>query len=220
MHSSISFTTNPIVSLSKVPINTQQNTCRKYTATLPNLNPTIYSLSQYISAPGLYAVVYIQGNNFSPYNASVNFGYIQNIPIVFYNSFTVSFVVPIYVSEGEYQIQVVNVNNSKWNKEAIYSNIVNYNIQNYSIQGSYNTTDNATYNTILTFTSDSEITFNNKFNVIWNSENGTILTNYTVNNKNITINVPNGPDNVKNNSKYTILFPINEVGSVVLYMNV
>jgi hypothetical protein len=178
------FTTNPIISLRTIPINTQQLTCRKYKGFLPNITPAIYSLSSTISVPGEYALVYINGQNFTPNNLSVTFGTITDVPIVFYSSFSISFVVPLYVSEGNYEIQVVANNNNTLMSGLLYSNTVNYTIQNYSITGSYSISDNKIYNTIITFSGNGTILFNKTLNINWNitgdasvSVNGQLLTN-------------------------------------------
>lgn len=180
------FTTNPIISLTTIPITTQQPICRKYKGFLPNITPAIYSLSSTISAPGEYALVYINGQNFTPNNLSVTFGTITDVPIVFYSSFTISFVVPLYVSEGTYGIQVVANNNNTLMSGLLYSNVVDYIIQNYSITGNYSITDTAFYNTIITFTGNGTILFYNTFNINWNitgdaivSVNGQVFSNGT-----------------------------------------
>lgn len=180
------FTNNPVVSLLKTPINTQQNICRKYKGFLPNINPSIFSLSNTISAQGEYQLVYISGENFMPYSTTVNFGYIQNIPVVFYNPSYISFVVPLNVSEGVYSVQVVVNNNNNFNPNSmLYSNTVDYTIQNYTITGNYLLTDSNTYqniyNTIITFTSNGTILFYDKYNIIWNiTGDASVLVNGTV----------------------------------------
>ena len=182
------FTNNPIVSLIKTPINTQQNRCRKYVSFLPNTNPSIYSLSNNISAPRVYSLVYISGQNFIPYNTSVTFGPIKNIDVVFFSSSYISFVVPLNVSEGTYPVQVVvnYYNNQSQTSNLLYSNTFDYTIQNYVITGTYNKSDTETYNTIIAFTSGGTIVFYNTFNVLWNITgnayvliNGQILSNGT-----------------------------------------
>jgi hypothetical protein len=206
------FITNPIINLRKRPIHTQQITCRKYKGFLPNITPAIDSLSSSISAPGQYSLVYINGKNFTPYNISVTFGTIQNIPIVYYSSFTISFVVPLYVSEGAYTVQVVANNNSNnaLMTTLLYSNIVNYTIQNYIITGNYHLSNNRFYNTIIIFSANSTIVFYNTFNIVWNISGNAIVTikgqplldgEYTS-----FINIP-----------YTIILG---TGSVMIYLNV
>jgi hypothetical protein len=163
------FINNPIVSLRKTPINTQISTCRKFNSFTPTMNPSISSLSNTISAPGVYSLIYINGQNFLPYNTTINFGTTKNIPIVLYSSFYISFVVPLNVSEGTYPIQVVvNYNNTKsLTSSLLYSNIVPYTIQNYTITGNYNVSDDNKYNTIISFTSSGNIVFYNQFKVLW-----------------------------------------------------
>jgi hypothetical protein len=125
------FVTNPIVSLRKTPINTRQNTCRTYVELLPNINPEIYSLSNNSSPPGVYTVVYINGQNFKPFNTFVNFGPIQKISVVYYSSNLVSFVVPNNLFFGIYSVQVFVNNSNNFNTNTLlYSNMINYTIQN------------------------------------------------------------------------------------------
>jgi len=109
-------------------INTTQDTCRKYKGFLPNANPIINSISNISSSVGIYTIVYIRGNNFTPYSTSVNFGFYKNLPILFYSSFYIYFVVPINAPIGNYNLQVTNNNNSNYNPGLLYSNIVNYTI--------------------------------------------------------------------------------------------
>jgi hypothetical protein len=79
---------------------------------LPSFTPIIYSLSQTSCNSNAYTSVTINGENFFPYGGSyVNFGEIKNIPVVFYSSFTISFVVPLNLNAGIYEIVVVNIYN-------------------------------------------------------------------------------------------------------------
>jgi hypothetical protein len=167
-----SFIRNPIVDLAVRPINTKQPKCRKYKGFLPNITPALFSLSSNISAPGVYALVYINGQNFTPYNISVTFGTIQNIPIVYYSSFSISFVVPLNLSEGNYSVQVVENNANNLFPGLLYSNKLQYTVQNYVIQGNYSVSASDIFNTILSFLTDSTIVFYNTFNGVW-SINGT-----------------------------------------------
>lgn len=167
------FTKNPIFSLRKTPVITKQNNCRKYKGFLPNITPSINSLSNTISAQAEYNLVYISGENFTPYTTTVNFGYIKNIPIVFYNSSYISFIVPLNLSEGVYSIQVVVNNSNNYNPSSVlYSNTLDYTIQNYTITGDYLLTDSNSYqnvyNTVITFTSNGTILFYTSYNIIWN----------------------------------------------------
>jgi hypothetical protein len=205
-----SFTKNPIISLSKKPFNTKQILCRKYKSFLPNIIPSISSLSNNISAPGAYSLIYINGLNFTPYNMTVTFGSIQNIPIVFYSSFSISFVVPLNLSEGNYSVQVVANNNNTLISGLLYSNTLDYTIQNYSIVGTYSITDDSSYNTVINFSGNSTIIFYNVFNVNW------VITG----NASVTVNnqfLSTGEYNVLSNIQYNITLGI---GSVTIYFNV
>ena len=80
----------------------------------PSFNPKIYSLSVTTSVSSVYSLVYINGSNFfPPSNGStyVNFGSFTNLPIIFYSSFNISFVVPLNVVAGNYNVVVVNLYN-------------------------------------------------------------------------------------------------------------
>lgn len=104
------------------------SSCLKYKGFLPNINPVISSLSQDSSTSGAYTQVYINGANFFPNTTSVTFGPIQNIQVVFFSSFTISFLVPTNLPAGTYNVQVVTVSNSYSNVILLYSNTMSYNI--------------------------------------------------------------------------------------------
>lgn len=122
------FISNPITTASMSRINTLQTTCRKYKGFLPNVNPIIYTLSQNSSNVGLYTVVAITGQNFTPYGTNVNFGSYKNLPTIYYSAFNVSFIVPMNALIGNYNVQVITNNNNNYNPGLLYSNIVNYTI--------------------------------------------------------------------------------------------
>ena len=122
------FVTNPLVSLRKTPIKTTQIKCRKYKGFLPNITPSILLLSQTSSAQGSYAAVFIQGENFSPYSTTVAFGPISNIPIVYYSSNTISFVVPMKLLANNYNVQVVTNATNTYNIVLLSSNKLGYTI--------------------------------------------------------------------------------------------
>ena len=91
--------------------------CRLYKGFYPNFAPTINSLSADTSNEGVYSHVYINGSNFLPpcYGKTyVNFGPYTNLPIIFYSSFNLSFVVPLNAKAGNYNIVVVNIYNSNF----------------------------------------------------------------------------------------------------------
>ncbi len=101
---------------------------RKYRYMYPDTTPIIYGLSQTESVLGDYTVVYISGYNFSKANttgnSTVTFGNITNIPVIFYSSLNISFVVPIInLTQPTYDVQVVNNN---YFPVTQYSNKVSY----------------------------------------------------------------------------------------------
>jgi len=97
----------------------------------PSFNPIINGLSVTTSASGVYSLVYITGTNFvSPTNGTtyVNFGSFTNLPIIFYSSFNISFVVPLNALAGSYNVVVVNIYNGNFSTavNSSYSGIPNY----------------------------------------------------------------------------------------------
>jgi hypothetical protein len=96
-------------------INTKQITCRLYKQFLPSYTPVINNLSVYSSYHGVYSLVYITGTNLFNNGATfVNFGQFKNIPVTFYSSFNISFVVPINAPAGNYNVVAVNVYNDSF----------------------------------------------------------------------------------------------------------
>ena len=98
--------------------------CKKYVNTYPDFTPVIYSLSTYTTISGKYTQVNISGTNFTSGSTIgytvVNFGNFINLPINFYGSTNISFIVPIQASPGIYKVQVVNISHPN----SLYSNIV------------------------------------------------------------------------------------------------
>ena len=149
--------------------NTNKNGCIK--SGYPPFGPTIGSLSVNISVPGTYSLVYIYGTNFLPpsYGTTyVNFGPFKNLPITFYSTNSISFVVPLNAQTGIYKVVVVNIYNSNFSPSVNqsysgnpnFSNPVSYQLLYYTVNnGTYNVTSNLQYNTIITFTANSSITF-------------------------------------------------------------
>ena len=108
----------------KVPSSVK---CRKFEYKYPNTTPIIYNLSPTESVVSDYTICYISGLNFSKENSTgnstVTFGNITNIPVTFYSSLNISFVVPNNLAVGTYNVQVVNNN---YFPVTLYSNIVAY----------------------------------------------------------------------------------------------
>jgi len=87
--------------------------CRKYRKIPPNIIPVILQIVPEQSILGNYIVAHIIGYNFSlggPLGYStVTFGDITNIPVTFFSSLNISFVIPVIdVTNGIYKVQVVN----------------------------------------------------------------------------------------------------------------
>jgi len=104
---------------------------RKYQYSYPNTTPIIYNLSITQSVLKDYTVCYINGLNFSKENttgnSTVTFGDIANIPVIFYSSLNLSFIVPNNLAPGTYEVQVVNNN---YFPVTLYSNKVGYTLLN------------------------------------------------------------------------------------------
>ena len=100
---------------------------RKYKYFYPNTSPVIYSLYPQESVLEDYTICYINGLNFSKENttgnSTVTFGSIKNIPVTFYSSLNLSFVVPNNLATGTYNIQVINNN---YFPSTTYSNTFQY----------------------------------------------------------------------------------------------
>jgi hypothetical protein len=103
-------------------INTRQDICRKYNGFYPSFAPVISNLSTTRSITGQYALVYILGSNFFPNGTTyVNFGPYKNIPVTFYSSNNISFVVPIQAQSGTYNVVVVNIYNGNFSTPVQYT---------------------------------------------------------------------------------------------------
>ena len=101
---------------------------RKIDKKYPNTSPIINSLSITESIRGIYTVCFLTGLNFSKNtttgNSTITFGPVTNIPVTFYSSLNISFVVPVINIDnvGTYNVQVINNNYPT----SLFSNIVEY----------------------------------------------------------------------------------------------
>ena len=101
--------------------------CKLTKSFLPSFKPEIYSLSVYTSLSGAYSNVFIIGKNFLPNGTTyVNFGNFTNIPVSYFSSFSISFVVPVNAPIGSNNVVVVN--NYTSNYSANINNIYNQNL--------------------------------------------------------------------------------------------
>ena len=104
------------VTTSVTPKTTRK--CRSYNGFYPSFNPILNNLSVTSSSAGSYSVVYVNGSNFLPNGTTFvklgNFGY---IPVIYNSSFNLSFVVPLNVTPGNYNVQVVNLYNGNFSPQ-------------------------------------------------------------------------------------------------------
>lgn len=107
--------------------------CRKSVSFIPDTTPFINRLSNNSSVKAIYTVVTIYGNNFNLHGirgySSVNFtsdpkNSYYNLPVTFYNSKEISFLIPIHVKTGNYLVSVIN----KQHPISLVSNSINYTI--------------------------------------------------------------------------------------------
>jgi hypothetical protein len=154
------------------PIVKRISKCKGQKSVYPSFTPIINSLSVTSCIAGVYTVVTINGSNFMPQcngETYVNFGQYSNLPIIFYNSTTISFVVPLNAIGGTYNVRVVNIYNNNFSLPVnqSYPGIPNYsnpviftiyNNINYSVTGSYSISSDSSYNTIIDFTGNGTFT--------------------------------------------------------------
>jgi hypothetical protein len=155
--------------------------CRSYKSVYPSFTPTINSLSVIGSNPGTYSNVIINGTNFLPpcYGTTyVNFGSFKNLPITFYSTTVISFVVPLNAVPGIYNVQVVNIYNGNFSPSVnqSYPGVLNFsnsimyfisiNNRIYTLTGTYSITSDSNYNTIITFTDNGTFTIQGQKNII------------------------------------------------------
>ena len=89
--------------------------CKLAKGFLPSFTPAIYNLTVYTSLAGAYSFVGITGTNFLPNGTTtVNFGTYKNIPVSYFSSFNISFVVPLNAPIGNYNVVVINTYNSNY----------------------------------------------------------------------------------------------------------
>ena len=112
--------------------STIKKKCKLAKGFLPSFTPAIYNLSVDTSLAGAYSFVGITGTNFLPNGTTtVNFGTYKNIPVSYFSSFNISFVVPLNAPIGNYNVVVINTYNSNYS-----SNINNFYNQNTNYSNS------------------------------------------------------------------------------------
>ena len=110
----------------------KKNKCRqKAKSRLPPFKPFISDISVNTSVAGKYSLVYINGLNFLSQGITyVNFGTYTNLPITYYGSFNISFVVPLNATPGTYNIVVVNIYNGQISSPILFTYAGNLNYSN------------------------------------------------------------------------------------------
>ena len=89
--------------------------CRKYKGFYPSFTPNLFNLSVTTSPFGVYTMVYINGSNFLPNGKTfIKFGNMGYLPVTYYSSFNLSFIVPLNAIPGNYPVSVVNLYNGNF----------------------------------------------------------------------------------------------------------
>jgi hypothetical protein len=105
--------------------------CRKYKGFYPSFTPTIISLSVTSSVYNTYSLVYISGTNFLPNGITfVKFGDVGYLPVTYYSSFNLSFIIPLNTNPGNYEVQVINIYNGNFSLPVNQSYPGNINFSN------------------------------------------------------------------------------------------
>jgi hypothetical protein len=114
---------------------TAKSKCRQDKGFYPNFTPIIYNLSVTTSVHGKYSLVYINGYNFLPACNGITYVNFTNetssytkLPITFFSTSYLSFVVPIDAVAGNYSVVVVKVYNGNFspNVHDVYPGILDY----------------------------------------------------------------------------------------------
>jgi hypothetical protein len=117
-----------IVSNSVTPKSTRK--CRKFKSSYPSFTPVLNKLSVTSSPAGGYSVVYVDGSNFLPNGTTfIKFGN-GYIPVTYFSSFKLSFIVPLNATVGDYDVQVVNLYNDNFSPQKNQTYTGNINLSN------------------------------------------------------------------------------------------
>jgi hypothetical protein len=105
--------------------------CARNAGFLPSFTPILASLSVTTSASGAYSLVYVNGSNFLPNGTTfIQFGGLGYLPVTYYSSFNLSFVVPLNAVAGNYLVKVVNLYNGNFSPPVNQSYPGNLNFSN------------------------------------------------------------------------------------------
>ena len=105
--------------------------CLRNKGFLPSFTPNLSSLSVTTSISGAYSIVYVNGSNFLPNGTTfIQFGGLGYLPVTYYSSFNLSFVVPLNAIANNYLVKVVNLYNGNFSPEVNQSYPGNLNFSN------------------------------------------------------------------------------------------
>ena len=113
--------------------SSSSSSCKKNKGSLPSFTPVLLSLSVTTSNFGEYSLVYVNGSNFLPNGVTfIQFGQFGYLPVTYYSSNNLSFIVPINARPGNYNVKVVNLYNGNFSPQINQSYIGNLNFsENY-----------------------------------------------------------------------------------------
>ena len=113
-------------------INRSTRKCRRVNnGFYPSFTPILTSLSVTTSPSGAYSLVYVNGSNFLPNGTTfIQFGGLGYLPVTYYSSFNLSFVVPLNAVAGNYPVKVVNLYNGNFSSSVNQSYPGNLNFSN------------------------------------------------------------------------------------------
>jgi hypothetical protein len=96
--------------------------CRRLKRGYPSFTPELNGLSVTTSAAKAYTLVYVNGANFFPNDATfIQFGSLGYLPVTYHSSYSVSFVVPLSAVKGDYSVKVVNLYNGQFSPPVNHS---------------------------------------------------------------------------------------------------
>jgi len=105
--------------------------CARNKGFLPSFTPILDGLSVTTSASGAYSLVYVNGSNFLPSGTTfIQFGGLGYLPVTYYSSFNLSFIVPLNAIAGNYAVKVVNLYNGNFSQPVNQSYPGNLNFSN------------------------------------------------------------------------------------------
>lgn len=107
-----------ITNTSSSQLTKSSRKCRKSQGFYPSFTPNLFNLSITTSSSGVYTMVYIDGSNFLPNGVTfIKFGNMGYLPVTYYSSSSLSFVVPLNAIPGDYPVSVVNLYNGNFSPQ-------------------------------------------------------------------------------------------------------